>query len=1431
MSDTYSLDDSAFDPADFIAREQRRVMAHAITSLGDDPDKVARAIALGDATGDHPALIYGDLENYESQHRAALTSGLLQSNVFLRQYVDRDPMNAKLSNDDYGNLDITSEKVMELMKPAPFGEYLKGAVKAYTEGVGTEPLGSSAFRTPEDVAFAQQHPLAGALAASAASLMELMSRPVKGLLATTAFVTGSREPSAMLEWALQRGDINLGHGTLPKPKPTQSVINIAGRDYPLNETAKAIEPWVAKGVEPPVGVAPAIDKIKVEQNAVDVAKLGEALDAATASATRERSPERFRDYIEQHGEMEIGIDAKAVAKLYEGTVPGDGGSGPLDFVRGIADKLAVAAATGGDVHISVADWLAHVDPEVAKGLEPDIRMRPGGVTATEAEALQPKLVVARQMPDGSVRVGKPGQIHADLIDADHFETHLAPPPTDSMGFATAEGKFLSREAAFEFVKENEPQRLAPQARAEHFQAEHYDSSAPKGSANLTQAIQDGIGVKPTAPQLSPFAQAMIDRGAKIPAVPEVGGTFAEAKESALTEPALQQLNAETQSRAAAAGRPAAKRGTIDALVQATFERLTLGEISSDKWLRDAAKAQRELATAKDPLDAYHASQRRELAVAFAKQALELEKAKASFDRVAKRYREREVSGASPEYTNAVHDILQRLGLPVKRSIQDVADSYGGLRDFVAEKEGDMRDLHVPEWLSDPNFRGEIGKLTAAEFAELHDAIKAITHNSRDELKVYKAGEVADLKVVMDDMLARIQSLGPAKPQPIHGRESQIAKRVRSWWWSGINVETMLNRLDRDNPSGPFYQYITHHFTEAANYRDRLVRDFQAKIAKIGHIEGMNTPVENTLFIDPLTGQPFEMSKRNVLGILQNVGNANNLNKLARGYGLTGAQVMEWLHARTTKADWDRAQAIGDIFGEIFDLANRMSSSISGVGIQRLPLAPFDTPHGAYPGWYNPIKYDPVRPGKSKRLMSLEEEGYYRATTPQGYAKDRTGYIAPVELNLDIVPVRMKQMLHDIAMRPAVIQLSKFFYNPNFEKAMTAHYGLHQAKEMIPFLKDIANATNSKSMTEQLGNQAIEFFRQNTIATLIGFNPGTVMKHGSTAWFNSMTEVGMKNYLREFKNITAETVSGRETWRQAMEKSEELQRRMRNYQELVAGHGSEINLSGARSKFMSLREMVMTAGSTPVSISDLLSAVPTWSAEYKAQLAKGASEGDAISLANRAVRRAHGSSVLSNKPSIARTNALGATFSSLYGFFSHMQQKQYELVWKAADTLRGQAPTPMAHVPDLMKGLMSYVVFPALIEELVTPMTNHDKKSWGAWAAESLLMGVSSSFIGVRDFVRAVVNVRDPGAGLIGTSMKAGSDVARDLRAGPRAFTPDKAGNLIKHTLTLGGVLSGLTNSEEGKMAEYVYRYSHGLEHPKGLGDFTKGLMFGKPRKH
>lgn len=81
-------------------------------------------------------------------------------------------------------------------------------------------------------------------------------------------------------------------------------------------------------------------------------------------------------------------------------------------------------------------------------------------TYNEARQNGAPLLVARQMPDGSVRVGGPGKLHFDLIDDNELEAKsvgFVDINDSQMGFVTPQGKFLSRGQAVDWIKKNQPE--------------------------------------------------------------------------------------------------------------------------------------------------------------------------------------------------------------------------------------------------------------------------------------------------------------------------------------------------------------------------------------------------------------------------------------------------------------------------------------------------------------------------------------------------------------------------------------------------------------------------------------------------------------------------------------------------------------------------------------------------------------------------------------------------------------------------------------------------------------------------------------------------------------------------------------------------------------------------------------------------------------
>lgn len=898
----------------------------------------------------------------------------------------------------------------------------------------------------------------------------------------------------------------------------------------------------------------------------------------------------------------------------------------------------------------------------------------------------------------------------------------------------------------------------------------------------------------------------------------------EAQEHVLSQTQMDLLHEETVALGMQAGSEMPfSKADIQSWVDEQFNKSKVSTADVDSYLANAGKAGRAVEDAllkNDPTEAFRQRQRQYLAAMLAKQSQKLEKELGQFDKKAKRFAKTVVSSVEQEYTDFIHDILWRVGKPIQRSLQNLAEAkemsgHKDLESFVDSKIGMMHEMPIAEFLFDSNYRKQIDEMSVEEFREVKKSIDTLEHNGKEVRQVEINGAKQDLAETLDKMLEQLETLG-TKEYRIDKKPSKALNTIKHYWASSLTAETILNRIDRGDPRGLFNQSIIRPMYDGAYHKTQLERKYSNMLKEIADPKDLDKVVENKTWKDPLTGEYMRMSRRNLLGILQNVGNRSNLEKLAGGYGLTPEEVMNWVHKHATKEDWDRAQKIGDIFKSLVEEADRMGSNISGVPIEKIPIEPIQSAHGKYDGWYHPIKYDPYRPGTSKKLMgpnALQQEEYFRATTPSGYRKQRTGYIAPIELNLDIVPVRMMQMIQDIAMRPAVLNASKVLYDSRFQRAMIKHYGKEGTDQLIPWLKDSANFSNFNSASAAVADSAINHFKTNLIGTMVGMNPHTVSKHGLTALVNSANQVGTVNFLKAAASVFGQsdfdTAKRNVTF--AMENIDELQRRNRNWSDTI--HGQHEQALGKQG----WRERMLQMGTSPIAFFDLMSAIPTGLAQFEKSMKEGVDRGQALFEASRAVRQAHGSSIIVNRPAIMRSNGLGQTMTALYGFFSHMLQKHYEFAWKAKEAYKlgsgGDLQGAIGEIPRLVSHFIAYAVIPAVIEEAVTPYTNSEKESWGKKAAKTMVLGFSSSLIGVRDFVNGFINVRDPQAGVIGSFFKSISDVGKDLgRSGH--ISPDQAGRAIKNAFVLTGTLTGLANSQMGKSSEYIYRWMHGMEHPR-----------------
>lgn len=918
----------------------------------------------------------------------------------------------------------------------------------------------------------------------------------------------------------------------------------------------------------------------------------------------------------------------------------------------------------------------------------------------------------------------------------------------------------------------------------------------------------------------------------------------EAKDQILSQNQLDLLHEETHHLAELAGSSLGQitKDQLITQVKAKFDQLTMGVIDSDKWLKEAGKhgknAESSLLAGKSA-DAFRAKQAQYFNTIYAQMAREVEKQKAKLDKSAKAFRKTDVKGIEPEYLNHIQDLLQTMGYKVGRSLENIQENITRRGQTLAEfadgklsESYGLRDIPVADVIVDGKLT-KVDGLTTHDFLGAKQTVDALIKNARDEQKIIRAGEAADRADVLTEMRDHIERFPLQPMNATKTRWDKLKDLPKTFLASVTNMETFLNRMGNRDPQSVFNKYVTYPAAAAANRKSALQREYARKYQAIGEIEDKDKKVVAP-FNDPTTNRPFiNFTRGNVATMLQNAGNRGNWEVLAKGYGADPAKLMDWLILNTRKGDWERAQKLGkDVFGGLVKLADQEYEHIHGVTIDKIPLEGIHNIHGDFEGWYHPLIKHPDIEGKSPIRDGAYDDGDYgHITTSNGYTKKRSGAAYPLDLNPDMTPVRIGQMVHDISFRSFVLETQKLFKDSGLSNTITGHYGAEYNGRnfLLPWLKAIAGQESIPSRAAAKGRQISEFLRQNVISTYIGFNPFTAFKHGPTALVMSSRSVGTTNFLRAVQDLYGRSPSLTQANHEfVMQWSEELQRRERHWQDTIFGAHSEIE--GAKG----IRENIIQSGSWLVAKSDMFSAKPTWLAAYRDAQDRGLTHGDAIDEADAKVRDAHGSTAVTNQPTLVRGGgALHNWLTSVYGFFGTVMQRRIELAQDIHDTWglakQGQITDMAKNLPGIAGDIFAYVIWPTLVEEWVTGLTTDDKRGWLEHAATASLLGLSSSVLYARDIVHGILSGQDVGVGLISSPLHDIVKAAKDLGR-KDAFTKARMGKTMGDTLTAFGHGTGMAPKTIDNAIRFGIDLVNNQVHPKTVGDVLRGVTKGTTKE-
>ncbi len=818
-------------------------------------------------------------------------------------------------------------------------------------------------------------------------------------------------------------------------------------------------------------------------------------------------------------------------------------------------------------------------------------------------------------------------------------------------------------------------------------------------------------------------------------------------------------------------------------------------------------------------------------------------------------------------------VLDKLDVDIRDQITDLLDRFDLRQNPTTGPTKEQQNLamwvesqaalgytpNVDGALLNPAFRTHYKEMTVDQFRSLHDAVTMMEKIGKDRKQITIDGKKMELRDVIDNnLIPKMQERGEkysdkqlVEPkrigvdplyQVVLDRMGAALRSIRAEFTA---QSFKANRYDMHEILGPFHRYIFEPIF-GANYK---YMDYQKDVSdsfreQAKNLTGMdenwynslNDVIENHDLMDNALEQPEKrrLTRGDLIGIALHVGNESNFAKLTKGMGWEPERVWQALHDNMREQDWQAAKALGEAAGKHWNEMDEMNRRLGNTSPDRIEPRPFMTKFGEMPGWYAPVRYDPLRSRLGARKSDasninpgegLFDKNYFRAdTTTNGSLNARSNYTDFVDISWHTVEQAINDTIRDLAYRESLIDVHKIYVDKEFRAQFMRTYGREEYKALGEWLGRIVNSDvgdEKSSIITKLSGAT----RRAMVASGIAFRISTMLKHGSSAGLKSIGYFaggGEKYFAARAKAIAldheAQVV-------EALAKSPEIRARAqqqdRDMRERVASMMEPESLHGKAERF----------GHAGVAALDFLTAVPTFHAAYDWAVTEGIPEKlggtgepmsipDAIKFADSVVREAHGSNIETARSNLINNRSeIVKMLTTLHGFMNNSFGQVLDMYDKARYT--------QFNKPELMARFVMAAIVPGLITGVIVG-AKKDDEAWWEWAAKSIGGELAGMVPLLRDAYNMIVEGFDK------SGMPPYVKAANDLHQVGKDIVHTAKGEENKHPIkdvgnVVGYMLPGA--SQAGATAQFLYDEKTGKQHATTVGQWIRGLMSGDDKEN
>lgn len=830
--------------------------------------------------------------------------------------------------------------------------------------------------------------------------------------------------------------------------------------------------------------------------------------------------------------------------------------------------------------------------------------------------------------------------------------------------------------------------------------------------------------------------------------------------------------------------------------------------------------------------------------------LEAVKAKSEVEKIAKRAlglqkpdaqaRLAKAGGTYREQVNALLDRYEMTRVPL-----ETLAKREGLAEWAQNQRNEGYEPDLDPKVLDEARRINYRQATVGELRAVGDALKSITHVARQQLEMVVNGRKMEFEATKDALKAAAKASGSGHGEPLSGTDKTVFQRIGSGLVGAdammVKIERVFRMLDGDK-IGPWTESFFKPVADAQGHYYELNRLVTKPLreAMQGLPKNVRRGLSDTFEVD---GFDQPINRRQLLTMALNQGNEGNQRVLREGYGLTQEQVDAALknlsgdEARFVQKAWGILELLREPAGE---LQKRMTG-LAPTWVESKPYT-FQTKDGEVhtEGGYFPLVEDPDRVvlGQKVSADALLQPGYVRATTSQGYLKDRTGATYPLLLDFQrILSQHVVGVTKDIAFREPAVAINKLMSDQSVRLAVDDSLGRAYRKQIEPWLRNILNDSNDTS-AKGLRDMStwVNAARRNVSAATIGFKLTSMLSiptdlfrawepfRGSDA---TSTRVSTKHLALAYKDFTSNPL---EMTKQVRALSAEMRDRPhaidRDIRSLFENQLVRPALTGNPLDAVSaLKNKVAMGAYEGFAVVDAMVSVPTWLGAYRQAMEQGLPEDKARFQADATVRLSLEAGQPKDLVALQRNN----DFTRLLTMFNGWGFSAYDLM-RSLGREGSKSPAKLAKTAGYaLLGISAS----NMMASLLTGHGPGKNENWGEWSAR---VGLLSPF-------EVVPVVRDLADFTVGRLTGQGGD----MRISPVLTAFEKQGKALvaqgefaRGDMDLGdyltvtgealGLLTGIPGTEQAvASSKYLRRVASGEEVPDNGADLAYHAAVGKPK--